>query len=157
MKNKIILCLSVILMLLVFTTACSKNNYKVVKCTRDVDSQEGLDADMNYYLYYEGKYIKKMTSTERITFNDEKTLKVYKDAYKKSYAPYDDIKYYNHTIKQEGKTLISKVEINYDKVDIDKIIEIEGEDDNIYKKGKVPLKKAINFYKKAGIRCDYES
>ena len=44
--------------------------------------------------------------------------------------------------------------INYEKVDIDKIIEIEGDDAKMFKDGKAKLKPWLTYAKKFGTTCE---
>ena len=47
--------------------------------------------------------------------------------------------------------------INYDKVDINKIISIEGDKDNIFEDGQAKVKKWKKLAKKVGTECvDYK-
>ena len=144
-----------IICLVTLITACGKeDNYKVVKCVRNVEATKDLAVDANYYLYYEGDYIKKMQSKEVIKASNKTILNTYKQGYEKSYAAYKDIDYYDNKITIDGNTLTSEVNIDYTKVDINKLIELEGEKDNIYEDGKVSLKKALDLYEEAGLQCD---
>lgn len=153
MKKKMMMLLVICLVVLV--TACDKeDNYKVVKCVRNVEATSDLEVEANYYLYYEGDYIKKMESKEVVKASTKSILNTYKSAYEKSYSPYKDIEYYDNKITIDGNTLTSEVNIDYTKVDIDKLIELEGEKDNIYEDGKVSLKKALDLYDEAGLQCD---
>lgn len=154
MKNKILLILCLILVVLV--TGCGrKDKYKVIECTRNVESTDEMSTDFKYKIYYEDKYIMRLESTEEITTENKELLNQYKTAYQNVYKAYEGIDYYNHTLEVDNHTLTSKVDIDYSKVDIDKIIDIEGNDDKLYNDdGKFLLKKALSFYKKAGVQCD---
>ena len=151
MKKILILVFFVSLCFLV--TGCRNDNYQVKTCTRNVEAGENMKTDFSYKIYYKGKYVMLFESTEEIEAEDD-ILNKYKDAYEKVYEEYKGIDYYDHKLTLEDGKLTSKVNIDYRKVDLDKIIELEGNERNIYKDGKVVLKKLLSFYKKAGIQCE---
>ena len=71
------------------------------------------------------------------------------------FKKYKNIKYYDNTVTKKDNTITSTTIINYDKVDSKKIIEIEGEDGNIFTdNGKVKLDNLLKVYKKYGSSCD---
>ena len=138
---------------LCFSVTGCRNNYKVKTCTRNVEAGENMKTDFTYKIYYKDKYVMLFESTEEIEAADD-VLNKYKTAYEKVYEEYKGINYYDHKLTLEDGKLISKINIDYRKVDLDKIIELEGNKYNIYKDGKVVLKKLLSFYKKAGIQCE---
>ena len=147
-----------VLLLVFFVSLCflvtgCHNDYEVKTCTRNVEAGENMKTNFIYKIYYKGKYVMLYESTEEITADDS-VLNTYKDAYEKVYKEYDGIEYYDHKLTLKDGTLTSKVNIDYRKVDLDKIIELEGNKYNIYKDGKVVLNKLLSFYKKAGIQCE---
>ena len=51
-------------------------------------------------------------------------------------------------------SIISDTIINYAKIDIKKLLEIEGEEDNVVKDGKVKLADWLSFAEKYGVTCE---
>ena len=90
-----------------------------------------------------------------ITSSDKNILKEYESSYKELFSKYKDIKYYDNTITTSNNAITSITKIDYTKVDTDKILELEGENGNIYTKdGSVKLKTLLDLYKKYGSQCD---
>ena len=152
--------IGVVVVLFFFTlmmTGCEDtSNYQVIKCTKQATlSDSSTTADLEYQIYYEGDYVKKTISTEMITSSNDNTLEEYKKSYENVFKKYEGIKYYDNTVTMSGNTVTSKTIINYDKVDSKKIIEIEGDDGNIFEDdGKVKLDTLLQVYKKYGSNCD---
>ena len=132
------------------------DNYDVVTCTRTATlSDSNTTADLEYKIYYEGDYVKKTVSVEKITSSDKSILNKYKSSYESVFSKYKNIKYYDNVVKLNKNTVTSTTKIDYTKVDTDKILEIEGDNGNIYTKdGKVKLDTLIKTYKKYGSKCD---
>ena len=127
---------------------------KVLKCTRKVSNEDNFTADIRYNIYYKGDYVTKTVSIEKVTSDDKDTLKSYKDAYENVFKNYKDIDYYDNKVEQNGNTVSSVTVINYNKVDVNKIIELEGKEDNIFDDDlKVKKDTLVSFYKKYGVVC----
>ena len=164
MKRNILLIISICL-LCIITSGCGKDDYKVVNCTREVEATESFKTDMKYKLYYEDNYVMEMHSVEKITAEDS-VLNQYKEAYEKSYSKYKGLEYYDYNINIKNGTLTSKVDIDYTKIDMDKLLEIDGPVElkeegsdkktkyNVYKDGKVLLDESIKLYERLGAKCD---
>lgn len=165
MKNKILNILSVITLILLVsgcsnkygidTSKYSTKNLEYTKCVRNAETTDDSKMSINYKLYSDKKgYLKVMISTEKLVSSDKELLKQYKEAYEKVYAPYKNIKYYENKVIQEKNSLISKTYINYGKVDMNKIIKIEGEENNVkITNGKIKLRDWKKFAKKYGAMC----
>ena len=138
MKKKFNIILGLIL-LVTFISGCEDTkNYKVITCTRNASLSDN-----------------KTISTEKITSSDKNILKEYESSYKELFSKYKDIKYYDNTITTSNNAITSITKIDYTKVDTDKILELEGENGNIYTKdGSVKLKTLLDLYKKYGSQCD---
>ena len=149
--------LIILLIILCIVVGCDNtNNYKVITCTKKANlSDNNTTADLEYKIYYEEDYVMKTISTEKITSDNTKTLQEYEESYKEVFKKYKNIKYYDNTLAKKDNTITSTTIINYDKVDSKKIIEIEGEDGNIFTdNGKVKLDNLLKVYKKYGSSCD---
>lgn len=127
----------------------------VKHCSRQAEV-EGATMLMSYDIYYEGDYVTIIKSLEGITSDDQSLLDTYEEAWKKIYSQYEGIDYYDNQVIRDDNSVICDTEINYVKTDISKIIEIEGEEDNIFENGKVKLSTWLNFAKKLGVTCGDE-
>lgn len=155
--------------LVIFITGCdnnestskSLNNYsteglKHTSCIRDAyttDDKTTVDIDIDIYSDDDG-YIQLFESVEKITSSDDKVLSDYEESYKKIYSAYKDVEYYDNKVEKKDNTVTSTTTINYGKVDMKKVLDIEGEEDNVkVVDGKIKLSDWKNFAKKYGTTC----
>jgi len=148
------------LFLFVFVTGCSsleEKDYKVINCTRDAEATAGSNVDikLSYKIYYKDDYVKKVIATDEVTSSDSSVIDQYVASYKKIYASYDGLKHFSNKITSTKTFMKSVTVIDYAHIDTDKLLEIEGKEDNVVnEEGKVPLKDFIAFYEKYGADCD---
>lgn len=158
-KSKVIYLTAIILLSLVFITGCKseiekeKGKLSVINCTRN-GSIDGATASLKYKIYYNGDYIKILSSVEKITSSDSDILDQYESAYKKIFSAYDGLDYYENNVTRKDNSVISETTINYGKIDTDKLLEIEGAEDNVIEDGKVKVSTWISFAEKLGASCD---
>lgn len=157
----------VILIGLLFVTACEQGNTKkTVKtqkgqihehCVRNGKIDDVSSTDLSYELYYTGERINKIESTEMVISSNSKTLDEYEKAYRQIHSYYVDIDHYDTQVIRTNDKVVSKMIIDYDRIDIDALIALEGEEDNIFE-NKVPkISKYRDFAKKMGITCEVVS
>lgn len=132
-------------------TEASANGVK--HCSRKA-TVEGAEMLMSYDVYYEGEYVTIIKSLEGITSDNKELLDTYEKAWKDVYAQYKGIDYYENSVVRSENSVICDTKINYVKADVSKIIEIEGEEDNIFEDGKVKLKTWLDFAEKLGVVCE---
>ena len=77
----------------------------------------------------------------------------YNVSYKNGYDKYNDIKYYDNNIKIEGNQLISKTVVNYEKIDTDKLIEIDKNNATAIEDGKVKVSTLKSAYEQLDATC----
>ena len=123
-----------------------------LNCTRDANVDGGT-GEFNYVVSYKGEDLTSIYSIEAITSDDEAKLTEYEEAYKKIDSYYVGIDHYNASVKRSGNTVSHIIEIDYEKIDIKKLIELEGEEDNIFVDNKPKLEKYFELAKKLGITC----
>ncbi len=135
-------------------TGCGKEEEsKVLTCTRTATLQEGVDMDLNYKVTYKGDYVLLVESEESVTADDKKILETMKTSVEETYAPYKDLEHYDYEVKIDGKKLISKATINYEKLDIDKFVEIDESSKLLIKDGKVKIEDLKAVYEASGATC----
>lgn len=144
-KELIVACLSLLLL-----TGCGSE--KTMKCTRTLN-QSGLKFDLSYEVTYKGNVVSKVHSVEKITSETE-DLELYKEQVEKTYAPYTDIEYYDTNVTIDGDVLTSTADIDYSKIDVDKMIEVDSANQNLFKDGKVHLDDITSIYEAAGATCE---
>ena len=123
-------------------------------CTREADAGSDIDVNLDYEVYYQGEHIQILHSTEQVVTDNQETLDEYENAYKGIYKNYEGLKYYDNTVKRTDNSVTSDTVINYGKIDIDKLLDIEGEEDNVIKNGKVKLDDWLEFTEKFGMKCE---
>ncbi len=128
---------------------------KTMKCHYK-KSASGATFDLSYFADYEGLYVTNIRSDERITADDDSILATYKKAIEETYAPFDDVEYYDYNIEIDGNTLISTTDINYSKIDLDKVLEIDPSSSSFLKDGKININDLKKVYESIGATCEME-
>lgn len=123
-------------------------------CTRAATAGSGIDVSLNYDLYYEGDNLNTLYSEEKVTSESKDSLDTYENAYKKIHANYEGLEHYNTSVERDDTSVTSKITIEYDKIDIDALLDIEGEEDNIIENGKAKLSKWLTLAEKFGTKCE---
>ena len=126
----------------------------VIKCSR-TGSIDGATTEMNYELYYEGDYLTILHSTEQVISDDVSILDTYEEAYKNIYEAYEGLEYYDAKVIRNDTSVTSDVFINYARIDIAALLDIEGAEDNVIDKdGKVRLQTWLDFAEPFGVKCE---
>lgn len=123
-------------------------------CSREATAGSGVDVNLDYEIFYQGEYIQILHSTEQVVTDDQDTLDEYEDAYKGIYKNYEGLKYYDNTVTRTNNSVTSDTVINYGKIDTDKLLAIEGEEDNVINDGKVKLDDWLDFAEQFGTKCE---
>ena len=133
------------------TVDTSKMEHK--HCTRQA-KMTGGDVSLNYDLYYTGDVLNILKSEEKVISSSDEILDTYEEAYKKIAAKYDGIEYYDANVIRGDTTVTNSVTINYDNIDVDKIINIEGSEDNIFENKVAKVEKWLALAKRFGTKCE---
>ena len=130
-----------------------------ITCRRDTTTEDGSTVDIQYKVYYgEEKNVEILTSYEKVTSSSSEVLDQYQEAYDSIYSVYDDLKYYDHETKRDKNSVTSVTYINYGKIDMDKLMKIEGTEDNVKViDGKIKLDDWKEFARKYGTECNSNS
>lgn len=119
------------------------------------NNSETMISTLSYKMDFKLKNVTKLETKEIIESEDEDLLKTYKDSLEELMKKYQDLKYYKTKIDNEKNKLIVKTTIEYDKIDMKKYLEIEGEKSYI-KHNKLKVAKLKEIYEKNGAKCQYE-
>lgn len=144
--------LLVVLLGLIVTGCTQVEEEKTMTCTRTIN-QQNMQMDLKYTIIYQGNYVKKVNSVEKITTEDINTLKNYKISVEQLYAPYAELEHYETEVTIDGTTLTSTANINYEKIDVDKLIEIDSANSQLFDNGKIKVETMEELYSQVGATC----
>ena len=148
---------SIVLVMVLLLAGCGSNSSVssdgVKKCTRTGTVTNG-STEMNYEVYYKGEYVVLLHSTEKIISDSSSVLDTYEEAYKSIFKQYEGLEYYDNKITRNSNSVTNEITINYEKIDMGKLLDIEGEEDNVIENGKVKLVTWLSFAKKYGVTCE---
>ncbi len=151
MKRKYLF-LAVTMLVVFLVTGCSSSEEETMTCTRTMN-QSGMKTNLNYKVTYSGDYVNRVQSEESIETDDTTTLNTYKEQIENIYKPYKDIEYYTYNVTIDGNKLVSTVDINYAKIDTDKLLEIDSANSQLINNGKVKLSSVKSLYEQLGATC----
>lgn len=114
-----------------------------------------MNTVLNYRLSFKNKNVTKLETEEIIESTDEELIKTYKESLEELSKKYDGLKYYKTNITNENNKLIVKTTIEYNKIDMKKYLQIEGEKSYI-KNNKLKVKKIKEIYENNGATCKYK-
>ena len=172
--KKIISIMLLVVITLFITTGCEENkttstvNNKVISngekvntksmkhkhCTREANAGTNTTMVLYYDLYYTGDILNILVSHEELQTEDEEMLIQYENAYKQISTHYEGLEYYDQKVTRTSKSVINETTINYDEIDIQKLLDIEGEEDNIIENGKARVNLYLDLLKQFGGTCE---
>ena len=132
----------------------NRNGSGTLKCVTETVANEGVDVDLNYVISYKRGNILELTSVSKITSNDNSILDGYEQSYDSIRKNYHGLKYYDTRLIRDSNSVTYEVVINYDKIDTDKLLAIEGEEDNVIIDGKAKLSLWLDLAGKFGTTCE---
>jgi len=122
-------------------------------CIRNATAQNGIEVNIHYDVFYTGDKLNIVHSFEQVMSANSEYLDEYEEAYRGIHKHYEGLEYYDASVTRGDTAVTSEITINYDKLDIDKLLSIEGEENNIFE-NKVPkYSKWIAMAKKVGVTC----
>lgn len=148
---------SIVLVMVLLLAGCGSNSAVssdgVKKCTRTGTVTNG-STEMNYEVYYKGEDVVLLHSTEKIISDSSSVLDTYEEAYKSIFKQYEGLEYYDNKVTRSNNSVTNEITINYEKIDMGKLLDIEGEENNVIENGKVKLDTWLSFAKKYGVTCE---
>ena len=130
----------------------SKTQHKICKGSGHIDNNS--QANMTYDIYYKNNVIYLLRSNQQIISTSEETLNTYEESFKGISEHYKGLEYYDTEIVKNETSVDYTITINYEKIDIDKLLDIEGEEDNIVENGKAKLDKWLTLSQQFGVKCE---
>ena len=125
-----------------------------LKCRTEASAGEGIDVDLNYEINYKKGNILNLKSIQKIISNDSASLDLYETSYANIAKGYKSLKYYDTNIVRDSNSVTYTIYIDYDKIDVDGLLSIEGAEDNIIKRGKAKLSLWLDLAGKMGTLCE---
>lgn len=139
---------------LMLLTGCGDETEKTMKCSRTME-QNGIKADFQYTVTYKGSNVVKVSTVEKMEAEDESIdLETIKQTVETTYAPYNELDHYDTKVTVEGNVLTSTADIDYSKVDTEKMIKIDSANGQMIKNGKVNIDDLKAMYEATGATCE---
>ena len=137
---------------LILLSGCGKKANQTI-CTR-TGSGLGYSMDVKYTISYEDKYINGLKFEEVYSADDEETLNAIEQLVRESYeTAASALSGYDIDIKREGSKVYANVDIDYTKVEMDKLKEISEGIEELLEDDKLSYEKIMEYYKNAGFTC----
>ena len=138
---------------LFIVTGCESKNEKIMKCSHTIN-QSDIKFELSYNVTYSGEYVVKVKNLEKIISDDISALNTYKEQLEKETKTLKGVKYYEQKISINENILTSSVNIDYSKINMDKLIKFDPSMKELVKDGKILVKDIESLYNKLGITCN---
>ena len=140
--------------ILFLVTGCgNSDNTSSMTCTRTMD-QNNIKTSLKYNVEYKDDYVSRVKSVETVETDRSDILNTYKDQIESLYSPYQDVDYYEYNVEINNNKLTSTVDINYEKVDTDRLLEIDSANGQLIKDGKIKVADIKSVYESLGAICE---
>lgn len=151
--KKFIKCIPLFAIIL-FVSGCAKT--QVTVCTNVNDqSKSGYKSTTTYKIYYKNDIVTKVDSEEILTSQNNTYIKYFEDLNKKQYETQNKAYGgYTYDVKAEKEKVISKLTIDYTKVNMNKFIEDNSAMKSyVNKDNKFTIDGAKTMYESLGATC----
>ena len=127
------------------------------KCFYEVSNTNvGYTSSSEYTVYYEGEYVDNVDIVETITADSSDVLDSIKQSIKDMYDPLKEkYKGYSYKITRDNKKMISKVNIDYNKMDITAYLRDNPGQEEYFLGDKLTIDGILEIYNSMQIGCDY--
>ena len=134
-----------------------KTNTGTLICTYTETSTE-TKISAEYQAKYKNRIVTRVKTVEKITLSTKEEVEAYKETLQEIYKPYNEIKYYENNISIKDTTLNSVTTINYEKVDIEVLLQKNKYFETIInKQNKVSVTKLKKLYEENGAKCHHKN
>lgn len=137
-----------------FLTGCGQENTITCKSFSD-QSISGYEINTEYNISYDGDIVNKVEITEVVESKNKTILSYFEEKNKEQYKE-NNIKYrgYSYKITNENNKLVSKITIDYSKVDLDTFIKDNPAMKNfVNKDNKLTIDGVKAMYESIGATC----
>lgn len=145
-------------LLMFLLVGCANNEKEVVKkCTLTSNQvANGYSLSSTYEIHAKGDVVNSVTTEEAVTSDTESVLTYFEDYLNKSYKTANDTYGgYTYTVEKSDNKVVSKVTIDYTKMDLDKFIS-----DNssikayVNSNNQITLEGVTKIYESLGATCE---
>lgn len=149
----LILAIITISVVLLLNIIYPKNGLMICTYT---SSNDIYKINTKYEIKFKNRIVSNLYTEEIIEASDEKMLNEYKTSLDLVYSKYSNLKYYDNSVTIKNNKLVSKTNINYQKIDISKFIALDKNNRKLLTNNKLELKKLKKTYTDSGARCTYK-
>lgn len=125
-----------------------------LKCVQAATASEGIEVDINYTIVYKRGNILSLRSSQKVVSSNQDNLDIYENAYKGIASNYKNLDNYDTSVVRDSNSVTYSAFINYEEVDLDKLIDIEGKEDNIIDGDKAKLSLWLDLAEQVGVTCE---
>lgn len=149
-KSLILLPVSILLL-----TGCGEKKGTIHCTLTTTDKLNGYTVNADYNIHYKGDYVEYVENTETVTSDNEETLASFESQFNVLYnGMNENYGGYTYSIKKDTGKLTSTVKIDYDKMDLDKLVKDQPTMKNYVKNKKMSKEGIENTYKALGATCE---
>ncbi len=130
-----------------------KNGSGTLYCVTEASAADGINVSLSYEVVYNKGNVLSIHSKSLIESENQEDLSEYYEAYDVISKQYEGLNYYSRRLTRNSKSVLYDTFIDYQNIDIDKLLEIEGAEDNIIKDGKAKLNLWLELAGKFGTTC----
>ena len=129
-----------------------------LNCTRQGYASGDIKPSFSYVVTYRGGELLTLRAIEKVSSESGTGLDEYYSAYLNIDEKYKGLDYYNSKVIKDDNSVTRDTTIDYEHVDIDKLLHIEGNEDNIIdENGKASLDMWLALAKRFGTVCNESS
>lgn len=134
----------------------NRNGSGTLVCMTPAFISDGVDVEVKNIISYKNGVITMIKSYNKVTTDDQSILDTYYDAYSKIKSNYVGLKYYGTDLHRDSNYVSYNTVIDYKNIDIDKLLDIEGAEDNVVEKGEAKLSLWLDLASRIGTTCNEE-
>ena len=153
MKKKIL----ILFCLLFLITGCKKDLQSFTCAYTTGSTITGYTSSSEYTVYHDGEFVDHVEILETIKSDNIDVLSSIEQSIKNMYDPLiKKYKGYSYDIDRSRDKIISKVKIDYTKMDITAYLRDNPSQENYFLGDKLSVDGIVAIYDSMGIGCDYE-
>ena len=180
--KKILSSLFIIILLLVFVSGCEEkesttttntqtntsgdissaddlvNKEGMLTCTREGVGQGDITPSFSYVVTFRDGELLTLRAIEKVSSPSGTGLEEYYNAYLNINTKYEGLEHYNSEVTKTDTTVTRDTFIDYEHIDTEKILQIEGNEDNVIDEdGKASVDMWLKLASKFGTKCNESS